>query len=332
MSRAFPFQNPLEFESQVNQWPGVVTVAVLPTRRRPCCWMRWAPPPAGANLDLLICADQQSAARQKGARRHPFFWTCLQLLSELDSRRGCSGWGHSDRVRPQGRAIDAKFRSQQSRISRCRSRRWQVVSAGCCRTAVVAGQLRSLWVTRCVRVGFHSESESPKVAARQWWRKASSNRCPALSGLAGLSDVLIVRSEKAHPGFQHAPCRIAGCAVLAGVQSDRKTRCHFAQFKGRPAPAAEELPGVPAVVCAGFAAVSGAGQKNVTFRQGQRCGRRFEHGLPPTATKHQGQRQNFGQHMVSPQKGCIPGNRGLLAHSWWRNSRRPVAAHGHGIL
>ena len=160
------------------------------------------------------------------------FTTCVS--SELDSRRVVRvggiriGCGH----RGAGQSTHSFGRSR-SRISRCRSRRWLGwCQRSCCRTAVVAGQLRSLWVTRCVKVGVPFRiRETRQLLPADGGERQARIAAQLCQGLQVFRRVDRAFREGHTPGFQHAPCRIAGRAVLAGVQSDRKTRCHFAQFK-----------------------------------------------------------------------------------------------------
>ena len=82
-------------------------------------------------------------------------------------------------------------------------------------------------------------------------------------------DVLIVRSEKGTPRASSMRRAVSqGAQFWPVYKVTGKRAATLPSSKGRPAPAAEELPGVPAVVCAGLAAVSGARSENVTFPSG----------------------------------------------------------------
>ena len=77
--RGLKIAEPLAFESEVNQWPGVVTVGVLRTRRpRFACWER-----------LKACRrwNTEHSALSRSQRRHVagfcyVFDSCLRLMGK----------------------------------------------------------------------------------------------------------------------------------------------------------------------------------------------------------------------------------------------------------
>ena len=113
-------QNPLEFESQVNQWPGVVTVGVFAHQKAAVCLLGTA---QGVQTWVYRSEPINSQLQKRGARRHPFlFTTCV--LSELDSRRVVRVGGIRRGCGPRGASQSThSFGRNRSRIIRCRSRR-----------------------------------------------------------------------------------------------------------------------------------------------------------------------------------------------------------------